>query len=412
MLSSLFKLPETAERHREGPLGPHVDSFASYLRGRGYARARAWTMIRLIAAFSRWLKRHRLEVRDLEERLIEEFLRSRKRRYQIQTGDRAPLRMILNQLRAAGMVATPRRPTPESGIDRVERAYRDYLAKERQLAHFTQINYLPFVRLFLVERFGDGHPNLTALTAKDVIRFVRRHVHDNGPRRAKLMLTALRSFFRFLKLREAISADLVSCVPTVPNWRQTGLPQVLKPDEIKQILNSCDRSRDPGRRNYAILLLLARLGLRAGEVARLALKDIDWESGEIVVGGKRGRWNRLPLPGDVGHALADYLKRERPRCESRRVFVRSKAPRVGFTTSGAITGLVRRAIDRTGLRPPQRGAYLFRHTLATRMLGRGASLSEIGEILRHRDPDTTTIYAKVDLGRLRTLARPWPGGIV
>jgi site-specific recombinase XerD len=192
----------------------------------------------------------------------------------------------------------------------------------------------------------------------------------------------------------------------------TGLPQALESHEVERLLESCNRTSAAGRRNFAILLLLARLGLRAGDVVNLALEDVDWEAGEITVGGKSGRRDRLPLPRDVGQALADYLKRGRPQCPTRRVFVRAKAPYIGFVDSAAITTLVSRAVDRAGLHPPHKGAHLLRHTLATQMLRRGASLSEIGEILRHRNPDTTAIYAKVDLDRLRTLARRWPGGAV
>jgi len=298
----------------------------------------------------------------------------------------------------------------DSHIDLIEDAYREYLDKDRQLADRTQAIYTPFIRTFLSERYGTTKPRLARLTANDVIRFIQRHVHDGCRKRAKLMVTALRSFFRFLRLRGDVCVDLAACVPTIPDWRMTGLPQALQSHEVKQLLNTCDRSTGTGRRNYAILLLLARLGLRAGEVVNLTFEDIDWEAGEITVSGKNRRPNLLPLPDDVGRALANYLRRGRPRCSTRRVFVRAKAPYAGFVNAGAITTLVSRAIKRAGLNPAHKGAHLLRHTLASQMLRRGASLSEIGEVLGHRHPDTTSIYAKVDLARLRTLARRWPGG--
>lgn len=410
MIDSHFKLQETRDRYREGPMGPYIDGFVDGLERQGYARARLLRMVALIAGFSRWLGRQKAGIGKLSNVSIEEYLRYRRARHRIQTGDRAPLRMILGHLRSAGIVPPEPQPAP-SRMEMLVGAFREYLARERQAAPLTQLGYLPDVRLFLTERLGLADPDPVRLTPKDVIDFVRRHAGDHGPQRAKLMLTSLRMFFRFLRFRGYITTDLISCLPDVPNWKQTGLPKVLRPEEVERILKSCDQSHPPGRRNYAILVLLARLGLRAGEVVRLTLDDLHWDTGEITVGGKGKRWDRLPLPADAGRALARYLKQERPRSASRRVFLRSKAPLLPLTRSGAITSVVRRAIGRAGVRVERTtGAYLFRHTLATRMLARGASLSEIGEILRHRSPDTTAIYAKVDLGRLRTLALPWPGG--
>jgi site-specific recombinase XerD len=175
-------------------------------------------------------------------------------------------------------------------------------------------------------------------------------------------------------------------------------------------LNSCDRNTALGKRNYAILLLLARLGLRAGEVVALTLEDLDWEAGLITVRGKGKRAAQLPLPVEGGTALADYLRQARPPCASRRVFIRAKAPRVGLANSIAICSLVERALQRAGMKSAYRGSHLFRHSLATQLLNQGASLGEIGELLRHRRPDTTAIYAKVDLSSLRAIALPWPGG--
>jgi site-specific recombinase XerD len=410
VIDSFFKFQETRDRYREGPLGPYIDDFVDGLQRQGYAQMRLVPMISLVAGFSRWLGRRAIEIRKLSDVRIDEYLRYRRARYKIKAGDRAPLRMILGRLRSAGVVPPQSRPAP-GPIEALVEAFREFLARERQAAHLTQISYLPTVRLFLTERLGQADPDPARLTPKDAIDFVRRHARDAGPQRAKHLLTSLRMFFRFLRFQGKITVDLISCLPAVPNWKQTGLPKVLKPGEVERILKSCDRSRPPGRRNYAILVLLARLGLRAGELIRLTLDDLHWETGEITVGGKGKRWDRLPLPDDAGRALVEYVKRERPPSASRRVFLRFRAPLVPFTTSGAITGVVRRAIGRAGVRVERTtGAYLFRHTLATRMLARGASLLEIGEILRHRSVDTTAIYAKVDLGRLRTLALPWPGG--
>jgi len=202
--------------------------------------------------------------------------------------------------------------------------------------------------------------------------------------------------------------DLATVVPTVANRSFSGLPKFLAPDETQRLLQVCDPETLAGRRDYAILLLLARLGLRAAEVVHMMLEDIDWDAGELVIRGKSRREDRLPLPEDVGKALAEYLRDGRPRCSSRRVFIRLSAPHQGFSSSVAICDVVRRALSRAGLNPAFKGAHLLRHSLATRMLRGGASMAEIGQILRHRLANTTEIYAKVDLTALRALAEPWP----
>jgi site-specific recombinase XerD len=229
-------------------------------------------------------------------------------------------------------------------------------------------------------------------------------------KRAGLMGTALRTFLRYLQLRGEIAIDLAACVPTVANWRLSTLPKFLEPYQVQCILNHCDRHTPQGQRDYAILLLLARLGVRACEVVALTLDDVNWNVAEITIQGKGPRRAKLPLPHDVGEALALYLKQGRPSCNSRRVFIRLRAPLQGFANSIAISTLVARALKRAGVESPCTGAHLFRHTLATQMLQQGASLEEISQLLRHQSFNTTTLYAKVDLTALRPLAQPWPGG--
>jgi len=205
--------------------------------------------------------------------------------------------------------------------------------------------------------------------------------------------------------------NLSAFVPIVAIWRMSDLPQFLSPGEVERLLVSCDQSSPVGLRDYAVLLLLARLGLRAGEVVHLSLDAINWEAGEILIRGKSSREDRLPLPKDVGWALVNYLRKGRPECSSRRVFLRINAPRQGFSSSVAICDIVRRALARTRLSPQHKGAHLLRHSLATTMLRGGASLAHIGQILRHQQAQTTEIYAKVDLKALQALAQPWPGGV-
>ena len=199
-------------------------------------------------------------------------------------------------------------------------------------------------------------------------------------------------------------------IPPITNWRLSELPKSLPPEQVDSVLASCDRNTAVGRRDHAILLLLARLGLRGGEVATLKLDDIDWDKGLVTLSGKGQRREALPLTEEVGRAVADYLRDGRPLCRTRRVFVRAEAPYRGFSSTSAVCCIVRRALARAGIDPPLKGAHLLRRSLACGMLRNGASLEEIGQILRHRHPETTQIYAKVDLEALRTLAPAWPGG--
>jgi site-specific recombinase XerD len=224
------------------------------------------------------------------------------------------------------------------------------------------------------------------------------------------MTTAFRSFFRFLFQKRELEADLATSVPTVANWQLSTVPKYLTPQEVERVLEACDRRTAVGRRDYAILLLLARLGLRAGEVVSLQLEDLNWRAGEILVRGKGLLHDRMPLPAEVGEALACNLRRDRPACRTRRIFVCTRAPRRGFSHPSTLSTIVRRALARAELHPPLQGAHLLRHSLATSMLRSGATMGEIAEILRHRTLQTTEIYAKVDFQGLRSLAHPWPMG--
>jgi len=279
------------------------------------------------------------------------------------------------------------------------------------LSPATQINYLPFIRSFLKDCFGDGPAKLSQLRADDVLRFVQAQASRLHRKRAKLMTSALRSFLQYARYRGDITLDLMAAVPSVANWSIASIPRAIPADQVRQLLASIKRQTAVGRRDYAILLLLARLGLRSGEVAFLQLDNIDWKEGRLSVHGKSGRRTDLPLPTDVGKAIAAYLRRGRPASTSRRVFLRARAPVRGFLSQCAIGSIVKHRLDRAGIVAPAKGAHQFRHALATGMLRQGASLAEIGEVLGHRSPDTTRIYAKVDLDALRKLALPWPGGV-
>jgi integrase/recombinase XerD len=239
---------------------------------------------------------------------------------------------------------------------------------------------------------------------------VQLQAHHLHIRQAKLLTTALRSFLQYARYQGKLTLDLVGAVPVVANWSMSSIPRAIAPDQVRRLLVSVDRRTALGRRDYAILLLLARLGLRSGEVVSLELEDIDWNAAQLTVRGKSGERRELPLPADVGRAIVEYLKRGRPDSTSRRVFLRVKAPIRGFRGASGVGSIVRHCLQRAGVDAPTFGAHQFRHGLATEMLHQGASLSEIGDLLGHRSPETTKIYTKVDLDALRTLALPWPGG--
>lgn len=410
MTEQFFTYRSTRERLHVGPLASHIDGFAALLSSLGYARPTAKDKLRMVADLSCWLHRRKLQVSDLDEERIRQFLSGRRRRGRVGRSDAASGRILLRYLRERGSIPPPAEATNDNPRNRIEHDYEQFLASERGLATTTLVNYLSTVRGFLTERFGTGALRFEQLCSRDVNRFILHHAHRFSRSRAQLMVTALRSFFRFLRQRGEITTDLASAVPTVANWRLSHLPKSLAPEQVESLLASCDQGTTLGQRDYTILLLLARLGLRAGEVVAMTLDDLDWEAGAFIVRGKGNRQEQMPLPRDVGKALVNYLRHGRPRCATRRVFVRLKAPHCGFSSSVAICDVVRRALARAGLDPSFKGAHLLRHSLATRMLRSGASLREIGEVLRHSQLETTQIYAKVDLGALSSLAQPWPGG--
>jgi site-specific recombinase XerD len=310
-------------------------------------------------------------------------------------------------LRRQQVIPEPALPVA-TAVDQLRTAFRLYLQQERALTSTTRAYYLTFAGQFLTERFGAGKVDLSCLCAADITGFVQRHASTFQSRRVQLMTTALRSFLQFARYRGDIKCDLAACVPAVANWRLSTVPRALSPSQVELVLTSVNRKTAVGRRDYAILLLLARLGLRAGEITTLTLEDFDWQDGLITVRGKGGRYSQLPLPADVGEAITEYLRNGRPQASSRCVFLRCKAPAVSFKSPCAIGSVVKHALARAGIDSPRKGSHQFRHGLASHMLRQGASLAEIGELLRHRSPQTTAIYAKVDIVSLATLALPWP----
>ncbi len=391
-------------------MSEHLDAYAAGVAEQGYAHHSIRQQIVVIADFSRWLKQKQIDVQALDRKVVDRFLRLRRRQQRVRRGDPKALERLLTMLCQIGVVKPHQPPVADNTRSRITNEFQRYLLQERGLSPLTLLNYVPVVEQFLSERFHNRVPNFAMLRAPHVTGFVMRHAHQLNPVRARLMVTALRSFFGYLRHRGAIATDLAGCVPTVPAWSLSTLPRFLPAGTVERILECCDRTTSVGRRNHAILLLLARLGVRAGEVVGLSLDDIDWSTGQITIRGKGGKSAQLPLAADVGAALAAYLRHDRPRSATRRVFLRHRAPLVGFANSSTISSLVRRALKHAGVESAHAGAHVLRHSLATSLLRQGGSLDEIGELLRHQSPNTTAIYAKVDVTALHTLALPWPGG--
>jgi site-specific recombinase XerD len=403
--------PEALCQFRFGPLEAYIHGYADLLRRQGYTKEAGWHKVRLVGEFSRWLDRKHVDLRVLNEQHVATFLNRKSRQVSRKDGDKAALALLLRHLRQHAVIparAANILPTP---MDAIEQRYQRFLLDERGLGQDTVKGYLAVVRRFLSHRFPDGKVEMDKLCAKDIAAFVLHDSRNRGRRACQSATSTLRGLLRFLFHTGQIATNLAPSVPAVAGWRLSELPRYLESAEVERVLKTCDRRRKTGKRDYAMLLLLARLGLRAGEVARLALGDIDWDTGELRIHGKGNRIDRLPLLQPVGEAIADYLRKARPRCLSRHLFVHAQAPYEGFARPpNGICSLVRRTLKRAGLNPPHKGAHILRHSLATTMLGEGASLQEIGRVLRHKGIQTTEIYAKVNLDALRKLAQPWPGG--
>ena len=390
-----------------GPLAAYRDGFAAELAGRGYTPGSAQHQVGLLAHLSRWLDSRGLGAADLTAARAEEFLAARRADGYTRELSGRGIAPLLGYLRGLGVVPASSQPAACPAAELLVQDYRRYLMRERGLAESTVGAYLGTARLFLCQREArPGGLDLEHLTAGQVTGFV---VQQCGRRRvaaAKVLVTGLRSLLRFLFLGGYTSRELAAAVPAPAGFAGGGLPRGLDEEAVAALLGSCDRDTAVGRRDLAILTLLARLGLRAGEAAALTLDDLDWHRGEITVRGKGGRTGRLPLPADVGEAMADYLQHGRPRVACRAVFLRVRAP-VGGLGRDSVGDVVVHACERAGL--PRVGPHRLRHSAATAMLRGGASLAEVGQVLRQVQASTTAIYAKADRVALRALARPWPG---
>jgi len=390
-------------------LTTHVDSFLEGLRAAGYGPAGVISRRSIINTFIRSIDGKHLATKNLSDTDLTAFLKRRPTR-RTDPKERAVLRRFLAHLQVRG-VCSPPVSRPTTPADDITQRYVAFLRHDRGLAENSIAVYAPCARDFFAYRVTQvGRLALRTLDTDTVRAFLLGRIANRSTESSRLLTVSLRSVLRFLFLRGEMPRDLSSAVPMVRTYRQSTIPAVLSAEEVERVLATPDTTTVRGRRDAAILLLLARLGLRASEIVFLELGDLRWRAGEIVVRGKGPQRDHVPLLADVGDAIARYLKHGRGPSASRRVFLRLIPPRVGLTRPCAIDHIVRLAFGRAGVRPrPRRVAHLFRHSLATRMIRRGTSIPEIAEVLRHRSQTTTTIYAKVSLDALRGVARPWPG---
>lgn len=396
-----------------GLLDADLESLLIQLRAGGYADRTLRRKAPILRSFAEWTRSERIAVQDLKEAHLIAFVESRSARRRSKarrTLELATLRLLLRHLRSEGRGSTPPLRLQRSPTSETEDRYVAHLRNDRGLAERSIAVYTLYIHEFLTELIAKaGSASMRALNAAVIRTFVLRRVRDRSSESSRLLVTSLRSFLRFLHFSGETKMDLSAVLPTVRTWRQASVPAFLPPSEVNRLLASVNRMTSGGRRDYAILLLLARLGLRAGEVVDLELGDIRWRTGEILVRGKGRVSNRLPLVSDVGEALARYLRQDRGTSSARQVFLRMPAPHAGLGGPAAIGHIVRSALARAAIRRTSRGAaHLLRHSLATRMIRHGASIAEIAEVLRHRSHTSTQIYAKVAFESLRGVARRWP----
>jgi integrase/recombinase XerD len=407
-----FRDQETLSKFRLHPLGDYLNSYARQLHSQGYYRETGRGKIRMIAHFGLWLKQKGIAAKGLSEKEVKKYLRAKVRNGRHLTdGDALALKQFMEFLRGKGAIAEKPMPRIEmTPIDEMENDYALYLKKERALSSRTIADYRRHVRRFLDDSFSKAALDLSALSSKSIFSHVRREAPKASRKYAKSMTTALRSFLQYARFQGYIDTDLAAAVPAVANWATISIPRAIPRDQVKKVLACCDRQTRMGQRDYAVLLILARLGLRAGEIVSMQLEDIDWNTGCLTVHGKGSNLEQMPMPADVGKAIAVYLRKGRPKSSSRAVFLTTVGPIRGLVGPSAISNIVSRALKRAGIDTKRKGAHQFRHGLATELLKAGASLPQIAELLRHRTVQCTKMYATVDFPSLRPLAMPWPGG--
>lgn len=412
MLNNYFRMPSHLARMRSSCVGPHIDGFIKVLVESGHSAHGVRKFIRPVAHFGRWADRAGVAIASWDEKTLVRF-KAHLRRCRCER-NRGVFKLVtkhieqfFDYLRVEAVIAPALAETPAPRFSARSEEFADWMRRHRGVTERTLLIYQTVLRPFFA-KLGERPERYSA---ERVQAFVVSHIGSFSRARARSTVTALRAFLRFLVAVGRVPNGLVLCVPKVPQWRLASLPRYLEPAQIQRIIESCDLASDQGMRDRAILLLLSRLGLRAGDIVAMDLGDVDWHRGTLRVLGKGRREVLLPLPQDVGDAMLAYLQRSRPDAANSRLFLSTLPPVRPFRNSSTVSSLVRRALQRAGIsEAPSWGAHLLRHSAATAMLRAGGSLDTIAAILRHRSSDSTMHYAKVDLALLERVAQPWPGG--
>jgi site-specific recombinase XerD len=408
MLTIYFKSPRSLERFRLSLVGPYLDDFVVWLQGKGYSRTGVCRRVGEVVHFANWATKQGLDVQRLDQVSLDklrcQFAEHKILRQPNEQVNRVyrSARIFVSFLEEIDIVTRCVPPaTAESPI--LLREFNEWMQTQRGTLDSTLARYqVPITQL--LQKVG-SEPK--AFTAKGLREFLIEQTKHSGSAKSKKLSTAIRMFLRFLIARGDCVSGLDHAIPPVASWRLSSLPKYLATKDVERLINSCNQSVPSGTRDRAILLLIARLGLRAGDVSGLKFGDIRWTEGTLVVSGKNRKETRLPLPQEVGEAILDYLKHGRPPVASNRVFITALAPFIPVTRF-VVGQAVARALHRTGITSHTRGARLLRHSAATSLLNDGISLPAIGALLRHSSIDTTRVYAKVDFASLKELAMPWP----
>jgi integrase/recombinase XerD len=394
-----------------GPLIKYLDPFVNYLFEQGYCRRYIGLQCRVIAKFSKWLLKRKVSESTITEDHVKQFFKGFNYLHAVHQGEMATLHRLINFLQQLGIIRKLNHSIHYTPIQQILQSFGSYLLNEKGLSNKTLIQYNPFIERFLERCFGKKLIELTSLSEKDIVNFIKQLTTQFSVVRVKVAVNALRSFLRYAVFHGQIDAHLINAVPTVPAWSMSTIPKAISLNHIQAVLKNCPRDSGIGKRDYAILMLLVHLGLRSSEIVGLTLESIDWKNGRITINGKGSQIHMLPLPTEVGEAIADYLQHGRPNCKDRMLFLRTIAPFRGLGAQQTIGTIVNASIKRAGVDTPSRGAHQFRHALATNLLQQGASIQEIGSLLGHQHSKTTNIYAKVDLKNLRSLSMPWLGEV-
>jgi len=393
-----------------GLLGASISGFLAYEEAEGFAPLSLDQHHRVLRKLSEWMRRRRIAAPELDEARLQAFLRFWRLKKPCICHGRRILSRLLVYLRKQGVC----KPASEPELGREEallREFCEYLREKRGLASCTVRRYGSMIQVFLQSDVGRSSTGSFDLHAPDILDFVRRFGQTRGRHNTKDMVQGLRTFLRWLHAEGRLNHDFSPVLPSVAVRRLCSLPCTLSPSQVRQLLRANKGDGAVDLRNQAVLLLLARLGLRAGEIVRLRLDEINWRDGVILLRRKPGRDDRLPLPPEVGEALAAYLENARPRCSQREIFLCANAPVRPFGSPSTVSCIMERALQRAGLHPQRGGAHLLRHSLASALVNKGTAMVEIGDLLGHRSLSATEIYTKIDLKNLRSVTQPWPGGI-